>query len=729
MKRFFIICICTIIYAIGMAQIGQTFDTWDRFGENEISCKIISDEEVMIVSKESYKKVVKMILPETVINHSNGKTYTLIEIGDRAFYGNKNLTEISLPNTLKKIGEMAFASSGLVSITIPDNVDEIGGGCFTWCYNLKSVKLPKGIKELKSTQSDNYGFFEACYLLDSVSLPKTINKIGPACFSSCKNLRKIVIPEDVEVLPSKLRTTHLYDGCFSDCENLEEIVIGNHFKEFGCCCFDNCPKLKKVVGPFHCEIKYGEEDIIIERSIYNPSGGIYERNAFSKSGFNEKFDSIKKTFSFFAEPKIKRQIEDWQQKKAYETIDQWKTRVTESSRNNKLKEVIAQVQNFFINEYAPRSFSGSLGDYDADYQAYPISFKNMESIYVKVPQNIAVGFKEQWNKISQKASPIYGVVNNHLQVIYCSFKYKGKEYGLAQTYRNDDVSNLALNLSPLQLDLGNENNQTIMNTPIIQIDNSLDLNIPSASFNNTTTFAVIIGNERYTRVAQVPYANNDARIFAEYCKKTLGLPDKNVRSYENATFGTMLSAVNDIKKIAEAYQGKVNVIFYYAGHGVPNEQTHDAFLLPVDADGKQTEACYPVSRLYKELGGMNAKNVVVFMDACFSGSQRGEGMLASARGVALKAKAEAPQGNMVVFTAATGDETAYPYKEKGHGMFTYFLLKKLQETKGDCTLGELGEYIQTNVSQQSVVINRKSQTPTIVPSEGMMDSWRGLKLR
>ena len=138
---------------------------------------------------------------------------------------------------------------------------------------------------------------------------------------------------------------------------------------------------------------------------------------------------------------------------------------------------------------------------------------------------------------------------------------------------------------------------------------------------------------------------------------------------------------------------------------------------------------YSVSRLYKELGEIGAKNVVVFIDACFSGSKRGDGMLASARGVAIKAKPQAPQGNMVVFSAATGDETAFPYNEKGHGMFTYFLLKKLQESKGDCTLGELGEYIQTNVRQRSVVVNRKTQTPTIVPSETMDDSWKNLKLR
>jgi len=62
-------------------------------------------------------------------------------------------------------------------------------------------------------------------------------------------------------------------------------------------------------------------------------------------------------------------------------------------------------------------------------------------------------------------------------------------------------------------------------------------------------------------------------------------------------------------------------------------------------------------------------------------------------------------------------------------MFTYFLLKKLHDTKGNCTLGELSEYIQTNVRRQSVVVNRKSQTPTIVPSQTLMNSWKTMKLK
>ena len=131
---------------------------------------------------------------------------------------------------------------------------------------------------------------------------------------------------------------------------------------------------------------------------------------------------------------------------------------------------------------------------------------------------------------------------------------------------------------------------------------------------------------------------------------------------------------------------------------------------------------------YNQLGEMPSAGVTVFMDACFSGSKRGDGMLASARGVAIKAKPQAPQGKMVVFSAAQGDETAYPYKEKEHGLFTYYLLKKLKETGGNVSLGELGEFITDQVSRKSIVANGKSQTPTIVSSGAIGDSWKSMKL-
>lgn len=263
-----------------------------------------------------------------------------------------------------------------------------------------------------------------------------------------------------------------------------------------------------------------------------------------------------------------------------------------------------------------------------------------------------------------------------------------------------------------------------------RIISDVDKDIPmTATAEDEHTFAVIIGNENYTMVRKVDYAKNDALVFAEYCQKTLGLPKRNIRIYEDATYAMMLSAVKDIQDIAKAYNGNINVVFYYAGHGIPDEKEKDAYLLPIDVDGRQTGFCYPVSRLYQELGSMNANSVIVLMDACFSGSVRGDGMLMAARGVAIKAKPTTPNGKMVVMTAASGDETAFPYAEKGHGMFTYFLLKKLRDSKGNCSLGELSDYIKTNVQQQSIVVNRKSQTPTINVASSLEDSWKSMKLK
>lgn len=87
----------------------------------------------------------------------------------------------------------------------------------------------------------------------------------------------------------------------------------------------------------------------------------------------------------------------------------------------------------------------------------------------------------------------------------------------------------------------------------------------------------------------------------------------------------------------------------------------------------------------------------MFLDACFSGAKREGDMLASARGVAIKVKETQPKGNMVVFSAAQNDETAYPYKEQKHGLFTYYLLKNTRN-KGEVTLGDLADFVKLTSS-------------------------------
>ncbi len=222
---------------------------------------------------------------------------------------------------------------------------------------------------------------------------------------------------------------------------------------------------------------------------------------------------------------------------------------------------------------------------------------------------------------------------------------------------------------------------------------------------------------------------NDARIFAKYCERTLGIPESNIRTYYDATFGDILAAMDDVKNIADAFNGDIDIIFYYAGHGMPDESNRNAFLIPIDATGTQPEACYPLSRLYGQLSELKAKSVVAFIDACFSGSLRGDGMLASARGIKIKPREIPAKGNLVVLSAASGDQTAFPYHEKGHGLFSYYLIKKINESKGEATLGEIADYVSSEVAKQAVVVNQKPQTPGVKASLDLGTAWRELRLR
>ena len=257
----------------------------------------------------------------------------------------------------------------------------------------------------------------------------------------------------------------------------------------------------------------------------------------------------------------------------------------------------------------------------------------------------------------------------------------------------------------------------------------VDVILPETTASNENTFAIIFANENYQEEVKVDYALNDGEMFSQYCHHVLGLPEDNIHLRKDATLNNIKAEMSWMSQVAKAYKGDARFIVFYAGHGIPDEKSGVSYLLPVDGKGTMLETGYSLATFYQQLGELPAKDIAVFMDACFSGAKRGDGMLASARGVAIKAKPQAPTGKMVVFSAAQGDETAYPFKEKAHGLFTYYLLKKLQETKGNVSYQELGTYITDQVSRKSIVANGKSQTPTVVPSAGLGDSWKNLRLK
>lgn len=588
-----------------------------------------------------------------------------------------NLKEVYLPDPIREIGKDAFSNYGykggqLEKVYLNDNIEKIGENAFVGNPKLSNIRLPKNLKS-----------------------------IGKDAFYECKGLEHIEIPPSV---------TYIGEGAFFKCKGLERIEIPISVTYIGKCAFWETG-IKDVKG-LNSNIKYE-----MSESGFTP---------FLTTPFDKKFEKIQTTFSYMALGKIAKEIPQWQKKKEYETTEQWRQRVTAENQKNKVDEIANQAKKEFIALHKPKTITGTLGTYDADNGAYPVSIEGANTIYAKIPLEEALQFKTNWSKVAMQ--PTYGIIDDNIAVTSCIFSLGKKSWKSTERAANDNLDYLSYDVPTLNVDFDGKTSVAQNTSPKKAVDNTIDKNIPQTASLQSNTFVIAIGNENYNLVPKVAFANNDMNIFAQYCQKTLGIPMQNIRKYKDATFGSMLSALNDIKEIANAYNGDMNVIFYYAGHGIPNEKDQTAYLLPTDADGKSTEVCFPLARLYKELGELSTKSVIVFMDACFSGAQRGNGMLASARGVAIKAKEQKPMGKLIVLTASSGEETAYPYNEKAHGLFTYFLLKKLNETKGKCSLGELSEYITTNVRRQSIVINRKPQTPAIIFSDSVKDEWMNYKL-
>lgn len=441
-------------------------------------------------------------------------------------------------------------------------------------------------------------------------------------------------------------------------------------------------------------------------------------------------------FNEYAKKFVQAKFDKWSVKDEFETKDAYTARVSKENISKMEAQWTAEAEDIYIATYASNAKlrNATLGAYDADSRTFLIQ-SEYGNMVISVP-NIeeAKMFKQSWNGMKYK-HPEYKVIDNKIQIAKLTFETPmGKEY----TYNDQQALNYTQTTVNVSLDGFDANkyartsNQQVQQNTISVGNSDVDENIPRTNVVNEHTYAVIIANEHYIEgIAPVPFALRDGYAFKQYCELTLGINPQHIEFSEDATSGQFRRAINHIKSVAKTYNdpSMMNIVFYYSGHGVPDESTRDGYLIPTDGDANMMDICISLNDLYTQLGSLGVGNVTVFIDACFSGAQRDGGSLfAGARAVAITAKRATPKGNMVVFSAASGDQSAMPYTEKSHGLFTYYLLKKLQETEGNVTLGELEQYIADNVYKTSVRIIKKAQNPTAQASIALSNTWRSLKL-
>ncbi|MCH5235222.1 MAG: caspase family protein [Muribaculaceae bacterium] len=445
-------------------------------------------------------------------------------------------------------------------------------------------------------------------------------------------------------------------------------------------------------------------------------------------------------FQTFAEKYVEENLAEWTKRKEFEKMEDYQARVSQNNVYQEYQRLCKLAEDSYLARYAGRLRIADLElqPYDIDNETYLIT-SAMGPMAIKVPlkNKEAEAFKAAWSSI-QLRHPKYFIKDNQVAIASVEFVTPaGKSYAFnSEAAANYDFTDVKIDVGSF-LAQGNSrrdnNTRTQSSTPsanrVIRAQSDVDVNIPLTSRVADKTVALIIANEDYKNVTNVASALNDGETFAEYCKKTLGVPDNNVILRENVTYAEMIGAIDQLSQYINALGDNVDVILYYAGHGFPDEGSKDAYLLPVDGDGTSTATAYPLKKLYSNLSSMGAENVMVFLDACFSGATREGGMLAEARGVALKPKPVNAEGNMFVLSAASDQETALPYTEKNHGLFTYFLLKKLQDSKGNVTLKDLSSYVEENVKKNSLAVNKKLQTPSTSVSGNLKNTWTSKKLR
>lgn len=262
---------------------------------------------------------------------------------------------------------------------------------------------------------------------------------------------------------------------------------------------------------------------------------------------------------------------------------------------------------------------------------------------------------------------------------------------------------------------------------------TVDSNIPVNNATHSNRYALVIGNEDYSQFQpglqveqNVAFAKNDANVFKEYLVKTLGVPQQNVYLLLDATRGQINRELERVSELAKLNSNS-ELIFYYAGHGLPDFETRKGYLIPVDVSGSNIRDGISLSDLYKKLAATKAARITVFLDACFSGGGRGENGLLAARTVKVKPTGDLVDGNIIVFTASSGEEVSLPLKKESHGLFTYHVLRKFQETNGNVTMQEMQNYLSYQVPKSSLTENGMKQTPQVLTSPKLDLNWLNWK--
>jgi len=236
-------------------------------------------------------------------------------------------------------------------------------------------------------------------------------------------------------------------------------------------------------------------------------------------------------------------------------------------------------------------------------------------------------------------------------------------------------------------------------------------------------YAIVIGIEQYRqKLPRADFAAADAKTVREYLTEVMSYPEENVVTLVNDYASYVDMAKYFERWLPNNVENDSTVFVYYSGHGAPNPLTGDAsYLVPYDGDPSFIDQTgYPLKRLYNALGKLPAKEIIVALDACFSGAGGRSVLAEGARPLVMNLQSSfALSGNVKVMAASSGNQISSTYKDKGHGLFTYFLLKGIKDEDvvkedGSLAVRNLFSYIKPRVERIARKRYNNEQTPQLI---------------
>ncbi len=260
----------------------------------------------------------------------------------------------------------------------------------------------------------------------------------------------------------------------------------------------------------------------------------------------------------------------------------------------------------------------------------------------------------------------------------------------------------------------------------------LDVDAPPATNAkpDPDAYAVVIVVEKYRQdgIPAVDFAERDARTMYAYLTGAMGYDARNVVLLTNERASKADLEKNLGSWLKNRVGSKSRVFVYYAGHGSPNAETGQGYLMPYEADPAYLDdTAFPLAKLYAWLGKLPTKDVTVVLDACFSGQGQRSLIAKGTRPLVSVVQSRAAE-NTVVLAAAGSNQVSASNPDARHGLLTYYLLAGLHgeadaRHDGRITSEELIAYVRPAV-ERAAKLQNVEQTPSLAsPPNAPVRPW------